>query len=320
MVIFLYGEDSYRSKQKLDEIIDQYKKVRKSALNLIYADAGEIDFADFYNNFKISPMFSEKKLVVLKNVFLNKEFQEDFLEEIKNLESFKDVIVVHESQTADQRTKLFKSLTKGKSQEFKLLDGKNIKTWVQKEFVSLREISHSEKKLNQDINNDALDLLLSYAGRDLWRLSSEIKKLADFKNGAVVKKDDIELHVRPNIETEIFKTIDAIGQKNKRQALAFLQKHLENGDSPFYVLSMIAYQFKNLLIVKELAQKGMMYASIVKKSGLHPFVVKKTYFMCNQFSFEELKRIYRNIFQIDAAIKIGKIEAETALDLLIAQI
>jgi DNA polymerase-3 subunit delta len=83
---------------------------------------------------------------------------------------------------------------------------------------------------------------------------------------------------------------------------------------------MIAYQFKNLLIVKELAQKGLMYASIVKKSGLHPFVVKKTYYLCNQFSFEELKKIYHNIFRVDLDIKTGKIEPEMALDLLVAKI
>ncbi len=311
MIIFLYGEDSYQSRQKLNEIISQYKKVRKSALNLIYTDASQTEFADFYNNFKISPMFAEKKLVVVKNLFSNKEFQENFLEEVKNVESFKDVVVVYEHEAVDQRTKLFKVLTKEcKSQEFKALDGAKLKMWAQKEFQQ-----HGAK-----INMDALDLLINYTGNDLWRLSSEIKKLVDFRSGVVIKKDDIALQVKPNIESEIFKTIDAIAQKNKRQALAFLQKHLDAGDSPLYILSMVAFQFKNLLIVKELAQRGLMYASIVKKSGLHPFVVKKTYFMCSQFPFEELKKIYFKIFQADLAIKTGRIEPETALELLIAQI
>jgi DNA polymerase III delta subunit len=34
----------------------------------------------------------------------------------------------------------------------------------------------------------------------------------------------------------------------------------------------------------------------------------------------ELKKIYRKIFQIDSDIKTGKIEPETALDLLLAEI
>ena len=45
---------------------------------------------------------------------------------------------------------------------------------------------------------------------------------------------------------------------------------------------------------KELSEKGLMYASIVKKSGLHPFVVKKSYFLCRQFSFLELKKLSKS--------------------------
>lgn len=311
MIIFLYGQDSYRSKQKLDEIILHYKDSGKSGLNLISLDVKDITFSDFYDNFKISSMFAEKKLIILKNVFANKNFQEDFMKEIKSIENLKDVVLIHESEAPDQRLKLFKVLLKEcKCQEFSFLAGLNLRTWAQEEFA----------KSGQKINLDALDLLLNYAGNDLWRLSNEINKLSNFKKDSTIKKDDVELFVRPRIELDIFKTIDALAAKNKKQALTLLHKHLDEGEAPLYLLSMIAYQFKNLLVVKELAQKGLMYASIVKKSGLHPFVVKKTYFACNQFSFEELKKIYQNIFQVDLDIKTGKIEAETALDMLVAGI
>ena len=80
-------------------------------------------------------MFAEKKLVILKNVFLNKNFQEDFLNDVEKLESLKDIIVVYEGEEVDQRLKIFKVLTKQcKAQEFKLLDGNNLKNWAQKEF------------------------------------------------------------------------------------------------------------------------------------------------------------------------------------------
>ena len=83
---------------------------------------------------------------------------------------------------------------------------------------------------------------------------------------------------------------------------------------------MIAYQFKNLLIIKELQEAQNPYGVIAKKAGLHPFVVQKSYSLCNQFSIEQLKKIYQKIFQIDLDIKTVKIESETALDLLLAEI
>ena len=76
--------------------------------------------------------------------------------------------------------------------------------------------------------------------------------------------------------------------------------------------------------VKQIAQGQEIihipYYIILKKSGLHPFVVRKTYYQCNQFSFSELKKIYQKIFKIDFNIKTGKIEPGIGLDLLIAEI
>jgi DNA polymerase-3 subunit delta len=307
MIYFLYGEDSYRSKKKLEEIILGYKKVHRSGLNLIYIDAKGTSFKDFYGNFKITSMFAEKKLVVVKNSFENLKFQEDLLENIKILEEQKDIVVISEDDV-DQRTKFFKALKKNaKCQEFSFLQPANLKKWILVEFA----------KNKAKISADALDLLVEFVKTDLWRLSNEINKLSSYKLGDVIKKEDVELLVKPNIENDIFKTIEAIASKNKKQALFLLHKHIDNGDNVLYLLSMIAYQFRNLLVIKELIDKKNSYQVIAKKSGLHPFVVQKTFYLCNQFSLIQLKKIYLKIFQIDLDIKTGKVEAETALDLFV---
>src|SRR3989344_2952919 len=285
MIIFLHGQDSYRSKEKLDQIVSHYKQVCKSALNLMHADAKNTDFSDVYNAINISSMFAQTKLVILKNVFLDKKFQEDFSGQVKNWAAAKIGEV-------DAKTHPVKSSEAG--------------------------IGPKAQQFNR-INNDALDLLVSFTGNNLWQLSNEITKLVNFRQG-VIKKSDVELLVTPNISVDIFKTIDSLAQKNKKQALILLHKHLDNNENPLYLLSMIGYQLRNLLVVKEFSEQGLMYASIVKKSGLGPFVVKKSYFLCRQFTFEELKNAYRKIFSIDSDIKTGRIEAETALDLFISQI
>jgi len=311
MIIFLYGEDDYRAKEKLNEIVGTYKTKHKSGLNLVWFDAKEKGFSDFADNFKVVSMFQEKKLVVLKSVFLNAEFQEEFLKELKKLENSKDIIVVFEKEAVDQRNKLFKTLKKDvKCQEFKLLSGNSLLNWIKKEF----------EKNNSKTDFGIENLILNRAGNDLWQLQNEIKKIASFKRGKIVKKQDVELLVKPKIENDIFKTIDALAQKNKKQALTLLHKHLENGDSPLYLLSMMGYQFRGLLTIKELMEQKKPYEIILKKSGLHPFVVRKNYFLCRQFSFEELKKIYLKIFQIDSDIKTGKIEPETALDMFVSAI
>jgi DNA polymerase-3 subunit delta len=311
MIIFLYGKDAYRSKEKLEEIVAHYKEVHKSGLNLSYLDASEITFADLRNALNVSSMFAETKLVILKNVFSSKSFQEDFAKEFKAIDQLKDVVVIYESDEVDQRLKLFKTFTKEcKCQEFAPLDARQTKAWAA---VYL-------SKINAKMNNDATDLLAAYIGNDLFRLSNELTKLANFRAGSPIRKSDIELMVTPNISVDIFKTIDALAQKDKTQALSLLHKHLDSDESPLYLLSMIGYQLRNLLVVKELSEKGLMYASIIKKSGLHPFVVKKSYFLCREFTLDELKKMYHRVFSMDLDIKTGAVEPETALDMFVASL
>ena len=282
----------------MKEIVERYKKIHKSGLNLKYFD----DFGDFKNEIKQTSMFKEKKLAVLPNLFLNPEFKEKFLEGMKDFLKSDDIILVYQEGEFNKNDSLFKLLKeKAKSQEFELLTGQKLKSWIKKEF----------EKYKTKIDSKILEMLIEYVGNDLWRQSNEIRKLALFKQKKMVEVKDVKLLVKPKIETDIFKTIDAVAEKDKKGALNLLHKHLEKGDSPLYILAMINYQFRNLLMVK---------SSDMSKIKIHPFVLKKSYYQSQKFTLEELKKIYQKIFQVDLDIKTGKIEPELALDLFIAEL
>lgn len=301
MIFFLFGQDTYRSRQKLQEIIERYKKTRKSGLNFRIFNFKKASFQDFEDVIRTTSMFSEKKLIVLKNTFSNPEFSEKFLENKKKYLKSEDVILFYCEEKISKSASLFKFLKKqAKAQEFKFLEGKQLEDWVKQEF----------KNYGADANQEATRRIIEFVGSDLWQMSNEIKKLVSFKKDEQIKKQDVELLVKSKIETDIFKTIDAIALKNRKQALRLLYKHLEKGDSPLYLLTMINFQFRNLLIVKENP----------RPAGMHPYVLRKTLGQANKFSLEELKKIYRKIFQVDINIKTGKIESVMALDLFITGI
>lgn len=327
MIIFLYGLDTYRSSQKLKEIIDRYKKIHKSGLNLKFFDFQEDSFEDFRDAFRSHSMFDEKKLMVLKNVFSNSNIEKKFEDLIETFFDSKEVILFYEKEI-DEKASLFSLFKKrGKIQKFELLKGKKLENWAEKEF----------QKYSTEIEPSALDLLINYVGDNLWQMANEIKKLVCYKKGTknFLKKDtaainfkkitnvglrDIKTLVRPKIEVDIFETINAIAAKNKKKALSLVKKHLQKGDSASYILAMINFQFRSLLIVKDLIKKGKSQRTISIETTLHPFVVKKNYALANKFEFEELKKIHQKIFETDLNIKTGKLEPETALDLLITEI
>ncbi|KPJ54654.1 hypothetical protein AMJ47_03815 [Parcubacteria bacterium DG_72] len=306
MLIFLYGQDTYRSREKLNEIVEHYKKTHQSGLNLRYFDAKNLSFQELKDELQIVPMFQEKKLFVLADIASNQEFKESFMKNSKKILDSDNVILFYEGGEV-KKDSFFNLLKKqAKTQAFEVLAGQKLKKWLAKEC----------EKHQASIDPQALNRLIEYVGNDLWQLSNEVQKLAAFKKGKEITVKDVMLLVKPKIETDIFKTIDAIALKNKKQALNLLHKHLEKGDNPLYLFSMINFQFRNILCIKDLMEKGKPLA----RSGLHPFVVRKSYQQAQRFSFDELKKIYQKIFQVDYNIKTGKVEAQTALDLLIAEL
>lgn len=310
MVILLYGEDSYRSRQKLNEIIEHYKSIHKSGINLKYFEGKDLNFEDLKEEFRQTSMFDEKKLLVVNDVFSNGDFKEKFLKNQKEILDSKEVILFYEEGTPKEEQFLKFLKLKADCQEFKPLKRESLKIWLKKEFAVYQT----------DISPEARELLIDFVGDDIWQLSNEIKKLINFKSKKRIMPEDVELLVKPKIENDIFKTVDAMAQRNKKQAIFLIHKHLETGDSPHYLLSMINFQFRNLLIIKDLIEKNQPYYAILKISKLHPFVVKKSYQEANKFTFPELKKIYQKIFQVDLAIKTGRVSPEAALDLFLAGI
>jgi len=311
MLIFLYGPDTYRSRQKLNEIIENYKKAHKKGLNLKYFEEKDLDFGEIQNEIQQTSIIAGNKMLILEDTFSNVDFKEKFLKNSKNFISSKDLILFYEEREISGTNSLLKLLKKsGKSQEFKLLEGQNLKNWIKKEFNSCGAKTESL----------VIEKLINFLGNDSWQLSNEIKKLATYKKNKIIQARDVELLVKPKIDVDIFKTIDAIAEKNKKQALSLLHKHLEKGDSPLYLLSMINFQFRNLIQIKSLVEKNCTYQNIQKSTKLHPYVVKKSLWQARSFSFPELKKIYQKIFKADINIKTGRIDPETALDLLITEI
>jgi len=310
MIILLFGEDTYRSKKKLKEVIANYKEAQQGEVSLEDLNAADIEYREFKDGFRQSSMFADKKLTVVRGVFEEEEFKKKFLEDAERWEESNDVIVLFEEEITKSDS-LFKFIKKNSQwEQFEELEGKELKDWASTQF----------DEAGVEISAKALSTLTDYVGSDLWRFFNEIEKLANYKRGGRVKVEDVKLLVRPDLETDIFNTIDAFAFKNNQKSLSLIQEHLDQGDSPLYILGMINYQLRNLLQVKQLKQQGKRFPSIKKETDLNGFVIKKTLKQCRKFSLEEIKKIYHQLLEVDLNIKTGKVDKEPALKNFIANV
>jgi len=309
MILFLYGQDIYRSREELRRIVEEYKKARLDSArqaNPDWLDFNRIDcrdkeieiFEQVRQMTDTISMFNEEKLIIIENIFsINQGTQEEILEFLKkrDLGKNKSITIIFWAEELDKRSKLFKFLkSKAKSEEFEFLKGNQLKKWI-KDYVNQQR---------GKIKAQAIEKLIEYIGKDLWRMTNEINKLINYSK--TIKAENIELLVKPEIDLNIFEMVDALGHKNKNKVLNLFKQYLEKGQDENYLLSMFVYQIRNLIKVKA---EG--------KLDIHPFVILKSKQQAKNFSWDDLKKIYHQLMTIDFEIKTGKTDSKTALEMFL---
>lgn len=304
MTIFIYGEDKYRSRQKLNEIKNDFLAKNKSGLGLIGFDQDNFDFAKIKEAVLANTFFSDKKLIILENVLskARKDLQENIVDLLNKNKISKDFVVVFfENLKFDSRKKLFKKLLKVDQVFcFNCLNFSELNNWI------LDEV----KKRDGLIDKMAINKLASFVGADLFRLSKEIDKLIAYTSiGEGGKKQisgaDIDLLVSANIDDNIFSFTEALGKGNKKLALKLLHEQLVLDNDLNYFLAMMVFQFRNLIKIKDLASKKYDQYQIAKIAKMHPYAVLKSQNLIKNFDFEKLKNIYDQLFRIERDLKTG---------------
>ncbi|MDP2637358.1 MAG: hypothetical protein Q8P03_01965 [bacterium] len=234
MLIFLFGQDTYRSNRKLQELREHYLRAHKESIHLRVLDCQEAVFSSFETELETQSLFQTKKLVVVKNLFQNKEWVERMEEWKKFLLKTEDIIVFFEEGKLAAKGAFFRFLKEhAKTQEFSPLPPASVKAWIAREFSTLgvKAGSGVAEALTRSFQND------------LWALSQEIRKLAAFSKSrnSSVTETDAALFLREPLEADIFQTLSLLQQGDKKRGLEKLAEHLEKGESPFYLLSMFSW-------------------------------------------------------------------------------
>lgn len=314
MILFLYGEDSFRSRRKLTEYKERFLKKYGPQGSLQVIDAEEKKGFNFPEIARSGGLFSPVRLIIIKNLLAQfpGEKQEkiaEFLKSDKTVAKEKDLVIIFWEENAPKKTNiLFKYFEKNaKLERFERLEGTKLNDWINSR---LKEINPEV-----EISRPAIEKLAVYAGESTEQVNNEILKLANYKNKGEISENDVDKLVPAALISNIFETVEAASSGNKKKALELLHKQLKNNEDAFYILSMYVYQFRNLLKIGEYFFQGITNKfDVAKKAGLHPYVVQKTLPQLKNFTLLKLKNIYKNLQKIDMEAKTGKVEINLALD------
>jgi DNA polymerase III subunit delta len=329
MIFFLYGEDSFRSSKKLNELKKKFlHDVDPDGTSMITLGGENLKLAQINEAVSPNALFSRKRMIVVENIFKNKDNSlfaklESMLGGINddkdsNIIVFYDEVSAKEKMNSDKNA-LFRFLVKQKySQSFAQLSVQQTAAWIKEEV----------RKKNAVISHDALVHLSAITENDLWRMENEIEKLvnykealkADDKNLARIDIKDIEELVQNPIDTTIFSLTDALSGKNKPLAIKIIEEQLNAGVSDNYMLSMITRQFKIILQIRDSLDAGQSTRKITGSLKLHPYVVQKGIVQARNFSLASLKIILHRLLEIDYSMKKGVADIKTELSMFVASL
>jgi len=241
MIIFLYGLDSYRRRQRLKEIIAENKELHQSTIPY-YFDLSERNKVSLLRDFvRQKSLLTNFRLGILRGLFDCDEDLEELLAE--TIESNDLIIIVSEEE---KPKKLYKFFLKNPVvyEEFDFLPTKNLNNFILEE-AGKRKLNISSQFVNK--------LMLSYRN-DTWAYITELDRLVFSGTENVSRMSGID-------GDYFFKLLNGLRGYNLSGRLMALELLLAENEEPAKIFNILAAQ-------KNLKNKFANYDLLVKSGKL----------------------------------------------------
>ena len=170
------------------------------------------------------------------------------------------------------------------------------------------------------IEPPAVAALAGAIGGDLRVVAGELEKLAVYRAGEPIRREDVEEMVSYAREASIFAAVDAMVEGRLAAALSSSHQLLRLGRTPGFILAMVARQVRLLILAKELKERGVPPAEHGKRLGLTGYPLRKTMDQERAFTADRLARVHRKLLEADVRMKTTGTDEETVLDLLVTEV
>jgi len=221
------------------------------------------------------------------------------------------VLVLVDGQIGKGNVLLKKLAPLAEVKEFPSLKGAALRQWIERRV----------KQEGGSISPEAVRLLASLVGDNLWVLASEIDKLISYTLQQAIDVGDVEAVVSYAREANVFAMVDALLERRASTSASLLHQLLQEGAPAPYLIFMVTRQLRMLVQVKELDVKGLPNSQIKSVLGVtSDYVLGKAVEQAKRYSMQRLEQVYHSLLDTDLSIKRGVYGGELALDLLVAEL
>ena len=306
-VYLLYGEESF--------LKQSYKKKLKEAvagddtMNYNYFEGKGLDVNELISLSDTMPFFSDKRLIIIEDSGFFKTSSEALADYLPMIPDTTCIVFVEDA--VDKRNRLFKKVKElGHAAEMKRQDSAQLARWAG------TILAQNGRK----ITGSTMNLFLERTGDDMENIRMELEKLISYTMGSdVVTTEDVEAVTTEQVTNKIFDMVNAIVTRKTRLAMDLYEDLLTLKEPPMRILFLIARQFNQLLLVKEMTAKGTDRGTIASKLKIPPFVAGKVSAQAGAFTREQILSYVKGCVEAEEAVKTGKMNDRMAVELLITR-
>ena len=306
---FFMGDEAYLADYYVKAVKE--KIVEDEGFNYIKIDAENL--LGLQDAVESSPVFSDKKLVVVKGQDFSKEINEEGFGVIEGL--------IDDVPYYTTLIFICRSINKN-SKIYKLLNSK-CETCVfdfQKPPAVLKWISNVCKSNKIMIDEETTQLLLEYTGCNMTKIMTELEKVISYVGDSrTITKESVSAIVTKSIESKVFDLMDAVLDKKRDVALIIFNELKREKEEPVYINGALNNTLMGILEYKTLKEEGNIVSAITAKMNLRPFVQKKYARYCEKMSYQFLRKMISECAEFDVSVKSGEVEGYTGLSMLILQ-
>lgn len=306
-VYLLCGEESFLKqsyKKKLKEAI-----VGDDTMNYNYFEGKGLDVRELISLADTMPFFQEKRLILVEDSGFFKSASEELAEYLPSMPDTACIVFVEDA--VDKRNRLYKKVKDlGHIAEMKRQDSAQLARWA------AAILSQNGRK----ITAQTMNLFLERTGEDMEQIRSELEKLILYTMGRdVVTAADVEAITTVQVTNQIFEMVNAIVTKKTRKAMDLYEDLLTLKEPPMRILFLIARQFNQLLLAKEMNAQGLDRGAIASRLKVPPFVAGKVIAQAGAFSREQMISFVESCVEAEEAVKTGRLNDRLAVELLITR-
>lgn len=310
-----------------DLLIDSLKKSLMDDgfldFNFNQFDFEKADQEDVIAAIETLPMFSDKKIVILENIGLERDKlskNKDFLDGLENLfQDFNPSTVLLMTYRSEKlfKGKFVKQVVKyGDLVDVERLNRVQLGNFIQKAF------GKNKMKIDKGLA-DFIGQKTSYLERDsvktLYDVENELLKLINNLGTRPLTREEIEYTMIENFDENIFHLLDAISEKNTSQALELYRGMLRANYDPFRIYYMVLRQIRNLIMVRDSQRRKLSKQTAMKYIGMSSFEYDKLARYTRAFKFSQLEDLHSYSYEIEKNIKTSRGDMDVLLELLIVK-